>query len=117
MEGIEILNVTEIYGQTWIGLVGLLFVIFGLFAAIISLIEGAIKITIALAIMAAVGVFGLYYDSTIHTATEYQAVIEDNMSYKELIEKFEIVDVKGKLFTLREKVDDKTSLLSGGESQ
>ena len=106
MEGIEILNVTEIYGQTWIGLVGILVLIFGLFFSFISLIEGAIKITIALVIMAAVGGFGLYYDSTIHTATEYQTVVEDSVSYKELVDKFEIVEVKGKLFTLREKVDN-----------
>ena len=114
MEGIEILNATEIYGQTWIGLFGLLFLIFGVFATVISLVEGAIKIAIILAIMTLVGVFGVAYDGTIHTATEYQAVVEDSVSYKELVDRYEIVEVKGKLFTLREKVTNETSLLSGG---
>ena len=114
MEGVQILNITEIYGQTWIGLVGLLFLIFGLFATGISLVEGAIKIAIVPAIITLVGGFGVAYDGTIHTATEYQAVVEDSVSYKELVDKFEIIEVKGKLFTLREKVNNETSLLSGG---
>ena len=51
----------------------------------------------------AVFVYGIYLSEQQSTTKEYQVTISDNVSMTEFMEKYEIINVDGKIYTIRDK--------------
>ena len=111
VEGITILNTIEVMGSTWgFSIVGLIIAILTLFI-LIGVIFGIIKNegpeAVLLSLLAVLGVlislmcFGTaneYFDYY-----KYQVIIDDSVSLTEFMEKYEILDQEGLIYTVKEK--------------
>lgn len=116
MEGIEVLNQIEIMElPLWVNVVIIVLLIITLFSLVMSFVDAIKDITnghcwifmvvttvtyIALIIMSSM-------DKQLLTEPtgkyEYQVTIDDSVSMNEFYEKYEIVEVNGKIYTIREK--------------
>lgn len=124
MNGVEILNQTEILEYMFylpilvlfLGFV-LLFVFFIIFQAlkskivkhklgryILRIIDTKFDMCIVLVLIIFFISFVIEANLPIHTGKyEYETIIEDNADFKEIYNKYEIVEQKGKIFILRDK--------------
>lgn len=114
LEGIEILNQTEIATKAeWITIAGIIsFILMFVFVVltVITAIECENNLWIVMYVLVFFSFFvfvcflALDQGTNIPTGKyEYQVTIDDNVSMTEFHEKYEIVDVKGKIYTIREK--------------
>lgn len=116
LEGINILNQIEIMeSPIWIAIVGLVFVGLWLISFILVIIDSFKDFTntdgrifLYIMIISFVGILvcrGL--DDQILTEPtgvyEYQVTIDDSVSMTEFLEKYEIIEINGKIYTIREK--------------
>lgn len=111
LEGIEILDKTEIL---YTSDVAILFCVFSMIAIIVTAIISILFLAynqIREAIISAV-VCGLAIITIIISLSfvdkptgtyQYQVTIDENVSMVEFHEKYEIVDIKGKIYTIKEK--------------
>lgn len=111
LEGIEILDKTEIL---YTSEVAILFCVLSMVAIIVtavafvaSLTVGHIKVAIICAVVCVLSIITIIVSSSFidkPTGTyQYQATIDENVSMVEFHEKYEIVDIKGKIYTIKEK--------------
>lgn len=107
VEGITILNTTAITGlPTWVSV--LAFVIFFIGAivfAVSMILDGPVWVTasslmIGLIIMIACGIFKY----TVKTGEyRYECIIDDSVSYNEVVENYKIVEQRGDIWILEDK--------------
>lgn len=107
VEGITILNTTAVTGlPTWISV--LAFVIFFIGAivfAVSMILDGPVWVTasslmIGLIIMIACGIFKY----TVKTGEyRYECIIDDSVSYNEVVENYKIVEQRGDIWVLEDK--------------
>lgn len=114
LEGIEVLNQTEITTKAeWISIAVMictvLMIIFGITAIIAAALNKdifTIVMFILTVISAIVILIFIILDIKTNVPTgkyEYQVTINNNVSMTEFHEKYEIVKVEGKIYTIREK--------------
>lgn len=107
VEGITILNKTAVTGlPTWVSV--LAFVIFFIGAivfAVSMVLDGPVYVTayslmIGLIVMFAYGTFKL----TVKTGEyRYECIIDDSVSYNEVVENYKIVEQRGDIWVLEDK--------------
>jgi hypothetical protein len=107
VEGITILNTTAITGlPTWVSV--LAFVIFFIGAivfAVSMILDGPVWVTasslmIGLIVMIACGIFKY----TVKTGGyRYECIIDDSVSYNEVVENYKIVEQRGDIWVLEDK--------------
>lgn len=112
MNGVEILSSETIYNtilpEYWLGIglgLGFLFVVF--MAACFAngrIILGLICILLALG-SGIIGSLGGTYSTTDIDHTEYKVTIDDSVSMNEFLDKYEILDQEGKIYTVKERED------------
>lgn len=113
MEGIEILNIYEhqIFQPVFI----ILSVLIGAFlGTVISYLLDqyfGISDTVAQAIIIIIGLCGIIIGTIIDCSiaekeTRYEVTIDDSVNYKEFTEKYEVIEVNGKIYTIVEKEVD-----------
>lgn len=115
MSGVEILNQTNVYyneGKFWIFL---LVLSLGLFAGLVPAIfewrdgfiaSGILAISIGLICGAFFGIIG--YVASIDTTdelshVEYKVIVSDEVNFTDFMEKYEIVDQEGQIYTVKER--------------
>lgn len=107
----EILNVgtaTIDYLGGWSASV-IIFIIFGVIFLIVGLLAGIWDYSSSAMIFCVIGVlciFGAFYDY--HTnnpvkVTTYQVILDDDISYNEFVEKYEVIKQEGRIYTIYEK--------------
>lgn len=116
MSGVEILATEEVVvaWESWnwegflttVGLCFLVAIIAGILAGVSD--DWELGVTIFLIIFLAGGaLFGTLVGCTtgdpIEYETQYKVVIDDSVSMNEFIEKYEIIDQEGKIYTVRER--------------
>lgn len=112
VEGVTILNTIEVMASTWgfsiVGLVVAILTLFILIGVIFNTIkDGPIAESILLCLITAVGIlvsltcFGTANEYFDHY--EYQVIIDDSVSLTEFMEKYEILDQEGLIYTVKEK--------------
>lgn len=114
LEGIEILNQMEITTKAeWISraviICTVLMIIFGITTITAAALNKDI-FTIVMFILTVISVIAILIFIILDTKTnvptgkyEYQVTINDNVSMTEFYEKYEIIKVEGKIYTIREK--------------
>lgn len=115
LEGITILNQTEIMtGPEWTQIaitISLVLIVIFLLATMLSVICNAkdkiCYIIFLLAILSLIAIiFFTILNEKIKISTEkyeYQVTIDDSVSFNEFNERYEIIDIDGKIYTIREK--------------
>lgn len=116
MNGVEILNQTNVYceeGNIWVFLLILGFgLIVGLILAILECNDLGFNATGILCIIIGLGfclVFGsMGYAGTIDTTdelshVEYKVIVSDEVSFTDFMEKYEILDQEGQIYTVKER--------------
>lgn len=114
LEGIEVLNQIEITTKPdWAAICGIISVsmlsifVIAMFISIAKDKEIVITITFILTILSTIVTIiflVLYENIKIPTGKyEYQVTIDKSVSMTEFYEKYEIVDVEGKIYTIKEK--------------
>ena len=105
MEGVEILSTIRDTSGLWFGII-----LFG-FLSILCVIgvwaEDAVKKKIIAAILSVVcllSVYGCIY-GIYNIKPEYQVLISDDVGYKEFTEKYEVIGVKGKVYTVKNRYE------------
>ena len=110
MNGVEILSSETIYNtilpEYWLGIglgCALLFVFaMSLCFANDHIILGCIYIALALGSVIVGGLGGAYSKTDI-SYTEYKVTIDDSVSMNEFLDKYEILDQEGKIYTVKER--------------
>ena len=111
MAGIEILSEQIMYNTFlpgWCAGIGIIFALFGLPIGLVILSESDIKwpghILMALTFIGCfMMLFGLISNKNSIDYIEYKATIEDSVSMNEFLDRYEILDQEGKIYTIREK--------------
>ena len=106
----EILSSTTIYNtilpECWLGIgLGCSFIfIFAMVACFVDdhIITGLICIVLALG-SAVIGGLGVTYSKTDINHIEYKVTIDDSVSMNEFLDKYEILDQEGKIYTVKER--------------
>ena len=119
MNGVEVLSQTTIYEVTqlqWVTplcvtigvLIGALVVIFGWRKAKLDAPEFGIILVLGIAGMLIGGFIQIVTTKTTDTVDyiEYKVTIDDSVSMNEFLDKYEILDQEGKIYTIKEKTND-----------
>lgn len=115
MDGVIILTSEEVttawkynYSFVWIG--AIICFIFGIIIALcarMGFAEWALTSVLLSFAGAIIGsCFVTFFAKPIETETHYQVTINDEVSMKEFYEKYEVLEQKDDLFTIREKAED-----------
>ena len=115
MTGVEILNSYEVYVFTicnwsvlWLTVLFVMVVAIAI-GILYSIAEAdwyilPISIIIGLILSVPVGIFfGVGVAGTDQYETRYQVIISDSVSMNEFLDKYEIIEQEGKIYTVREK--------------
>ena len=110
MNGVEILSSETIYNtilpEYWLG-IGLGCAIVFVFAMALCfandrIIAGIICMALALGLVV-VGILGGTYSKTDINYIEYKVAVDDSVSMNEFLDKYEILDQEGKIYTVKER--------------
>ena len=118
LEGIEVLNKTEIMAvPEWVGTACMIcagLIVIGAIVSLIFIISDKIKfwIPVLFTIVSCLGfvVFEKLNDALTTEPTgkyEYQVTVDDSVTMNEFYDRYEIVEVNGKIYTIREKENTK----------
>lgn len=120
IDGVTVLNVEPIKDYNNLSMA---VVILGLAIAVIACIAWGIKyrnhtrvefskaipLLVAVVIGTAIAIFGMTKNSWFYTDTDkntYVCIIDDNASFLDVYNNYDIVDAKGKYYTLADKLED-----------
>lgn len=112
LDGITLLDtgtkvVSYTWGWSWGGFIATIFAIFLIVVSIICMIDGTGgKIFVIAAIF--VGMLGLFifaHAKPAKTITIYSVIIDDSVSMTEFYDRYDVLDIKGKIFTITERED------------
>ena len=107
MPGVEILSSTTIYNTIlpdWVGAIAIFFII--IFAIIaINVSYDNILLTIFTILTIIFGIFGIlsFIKSNDIDYIKYKVIIDDSVSMNEFLDKYEILDQEGKIYTIKER--------------
>ena len=110
MTGVEILSSQAIYNTfipEWCAAIAIIVMIICIIPFAISVVEGKTVGVIICVALFAVGVFVMGFslspnDNSINHI-EYKVTIDDSVSMNEFLDKYEILDQEGKIYTVKEK--------------
>ena len=108
LNGIEVLNEVEMYKDfpTWIILT--LGLCFGVGVGLICCFK--VKTVVVGAILCLIGFlalsYGLYINSQLSGIVQYQVTISDDVSMVEFNERYDVIKVEGKIWTIVEKEEE-----------
>ena len=102
MEGIHILNTYDYFGGSGIATVG--FIVLVAFAALLiaAIIEKIIWLVIISMCFMAFGASGIYIGER-QTVTRMEVIIDDDVTFSDLITHYDVVDQRGEIFVVEEK--------------
>lgn len=110
MEGVEILNIYKYqnFQPLFVVLGGVIGVILGIIIAYLINEHFDVSDSGFQAMVFLIGLLGVVVGSLISFSiskkeTRYDVTIEDSVSYKEFTEKYEVIEVNGKIYTIVEK--------------
>lgn len=111
MTGVEILNTVYEYGRlispVWFvsfGAVTLLICILGLCTVSFDKVQTVLKILVTISIVGFVGcIIGMAIETDEIIDTKYQVTISEDVNFVEFMDKYEIIDQKGKIYTIKER--------------
>lgn len=118
MTGVEILAMEEVVANSifnWLVFWVVLGVIFGIFVIIGVIISAAsydwsnVVIGVVLGLAAGLifgGLSGNEASIPVEYETQYKVIISDEVSMNEFLERYEIIDQEGKIYTVRERNDE-----------
>ena len=110
MNGVEILSSEAIYNTIlpeWCLPIGLICAILFIFAAVAyyasdHIILGSICVLLAFGVGVSGSLGGTYSETDINHI-EYKVTIDDSVSMNEFLDKYEILDQEGKIYTVKER--------------
>lgn len=112
LDGITLLDtgtkvVSYTWGWSWGGFIATIFAIFLIVVSIICMIDGTGgEIFVIAAIF--VGMLGLFifaHAKPAKTITIYSVIIDDSVSMTEFYDRYDVLKVQGKIFTITERED------------
>ena len=116
MNGVEILNETQVVAESAFGWTAFWIfgsIIFGLFIVtgiILSIAEGidfvswAVIVSVGIILGLLCGfLFGLGHEVPTKYESHYQVIIDDSVLMNDFLDKYEILDQEGKIYTVRER--------------
>lgn len=113
MEGIEILNTYEhqIFQPLFVVLGGVIGTVLGIVISYLLDQYFDISDTVAQGFIIIIGLCGIIIGTIISCSmagkeTRYEVTIDDSVNYKEFTEKYEVIEVNGKIYTIAEKEVD-----------
>lgn len=113
MDGVKILNEYTVYTtQLWVALIGI-FAFVGTFIFLIFLLHSECAVSICVNSVCLIICFVTFVTfATIdgnsnrlkeYSHTEYKVTIDDSVSMNEFLDKYEILDQEGKIYTVKER--------------
>lgn len=116
MTGVEILNETQVVAESvfnrtafWIA-GSIILGIFIIIGVILSITEGTNLVEWVALICAGIilglifgFIIGIWYETPTKYETHYQITIDDSVSMTDFLDKYEIIDTEGKIFTVKER--------------
>ena len=110
MTGVEILNQETIYNTIlpeWCGIIALAGLVICIIPLAISLAEGKVVSSIIVGILMIgaiiVMALGLSHNKDDINYIKYKVTIDDSVSMNEFMDKYEILDQEGKIYTVKER--------------
>lgn len=110
MNGVEILSSETIYNTIlpdWCSALALVVVIICFFMILVCAINEHYIITLICTVLLIgailVGVFGSGYNKNSISHIEHKVTIDDSVSMNEFLDKYEILDQEGKIYTVKER--------------
>lgn len=104
MEGVHVLNMFEIINTTSFGIVCGVLVLLFFIATLISLAVEKYKLVILFMVLLVLSGLGMWLPMAEIKAIRYEVVIDESVSYMELTEKYKIIEQRGEIFVLEEKI-------------
>ena len=109
LDGIEVLNKVEMYKEfpLWLLILIIVFLVIGVFFCMIGVsiktkLIGILFLTICLVCL----VCGIIISTQPSDIKQYQVTISDSVSMVEFNEKYDVIKVEGKIYTIREKENE-----------
>lgn len=112
LDGITLLDtgtkvVSYTWGWSWGGFIAIIFAIFLIIVSIICMVDGTGgEIFVIAAIF--VGMLGLFifaHAKPAKTINTYSVIIDDSVSMTEFYDRYDVLKVQGKIFTITERED------------
>ena len=113
LDGITLLDtgtkvVSYTWGWSWGGFIAAIFAIFLIVVSIICMIDGTTGGEIFFFAGIFVGMLSLFifaHTKPAKTINTYSVIIDDSVSMTEFYNKYEVLDIQGKIFTITERED------------
>ena len=113
LDGITLLDtgtkvVSYTWGWSWGGFIAAIFAIFLIVVSIICMIDGTTGGEIFFFFCLFVGMLSLFFfvhAKPAKTINTYSVIIDDSVSMTEFYDKYEVLDIQGKIFTITERED------------
>lgn len=112
LDGITLLDtgtkvVSYTWGWSWGGFIAAIFAIFLFVISILCAIDGAGGeiFFIAAIFVGMLGLFIFVHAKPAKTINTYSVIIDDSVSMTEFYDKYEVLDIQGKIFTITERED------------
>ena len=113
LDGITLLDtgtkvVSYTWGWSWGGFIAAIFAIFLIVVSIICMIDGTTGGEIFFFAGIFVGMLSLFifvHGKPAKTINTYSVIIDDSVSMTEFYDKYEVLDIQGKIFTITERED------------
>ena len=113
MNGVEILSKKEIYAaKTWVALI-CIFALIGTVIFVIAFFNSKRNVALNINLVCMIVCFITFLTLVIidkntnylqdYSHTEYKVIIDDSVLINEFLDKYEIIDQEGKIFTVRER--------------
>lgn len=98
------------WGWSWLGLIFAALGLFAIFLGILSLLYDEEPISVCMCFFCAAIVMGLAWmlfsqAKVVKEVPTYKVVVEDSVSMVEFYDKYEILDVQGRIYTIIERED------------
>lgn len=118
MNGVEILSSSQVgteigynFTAMWaaVGIVMGIAIVFGITLAVINREAIAFELSVFAGLVTSVIVVSVIFATSMHVTsyeTRYKVTVEDSVSMKEFLDKYEILDQEGKIYTVKEKVTE-----------
>lgn len=112
LDGITLLDtgtkiVSYTWGWNWGGFIAIIFAILLIVVSIICMIDGTGGeiFFIAAIFVGMLGLFIFAHAKPAKTINTYSVIIDDSVSMTEFYDKYEVLDIQGKIFTITERED------------
>ena len=106
MDGVIVLNeyVNELYiAQPWMSIFLLCIILTFLFIIVLKISKHRLLdiASVCICIISCISAFAISVLAPTNTETRYQVFIDDSVSFNEFCEQYEIIEINGKIYTVR----------------